>query len=134
MLIELWERLRGYDKWMQVEARIESSTIERSRYIRKGTAYCDFASRHLAVWIDSRGRQQRAEFKVDDRLLSDPFKRRGTETIRYDPQRPERFYSRDLLRTRVRKFLELALYATIVILVVVVVPLTLFFFVFSSRR
>jgi hypothetical protein len=28
MLIEIWERLRGYDKWVQTEAKIESSNLE----------------------------------------------------------------------------------------------------------
>jgi hypothetical protein len=25
MLIEIWERLRGYDKWIQTEATVQSS-------------------------------------------------------------------------------------------------------------
>lgn len=30
MLIELWERLRGYDKWNEAQAKIESSTEKKT--------------------------------------------------------------------------------------------------------
>jgi len=38
MLIELWERLRGYDKWIEANAKISSSDMEKIPYMnRSGT-------------------------------------------------------------------------------------------------
>ena len=31
MLIEIWERPHGYDKWVQTEAKIESSDVEKRK-------------------------------------------------------------------------------------------------------
>jgi hypothetical protein len=40
MLIEIWERLRGYDKWVQTEAKVESSQVEETVHsTRYGIVY-----------------------------------------------------------------------------------------------
>jgi hypothetical protein len=112
MLIEMWERLRGYDKWVETQAKIESSNVKRTSHTdRAGNVSYTWSSGDTLVWADSQGDQRRAEFKVDDE--SPLYQLVGGEsvTIRYDPQNPDHFYFRDLLQSRVRRFFQLVLYA-----------------------
>jgi hypothetical protein len=46
MLIEIWERLRGYDKWIETEAKIESSKVEEEiiRNSHGAVRYCVYSS------------------------------------------------------------------------------------------
>jgi len=111
MLVELWERLRGYDKWIEADAKIESSKVEQAEHVdRGGNVSYTYASGDQVVWTDSRGGRQRADFKVDDE--SPLYQLVGGETvnIRYNPAKPEEFYFRDLLRSRMRRFFQLTFY------------------------
>ena len=72
MLIEIWERLRGYDKWIQTEATIKSSDLEEvevgganSRYyidqpIDEWGSFCEI------VWTDASGKLHTAEYEVSE--------------------------------------------------------------------
>jgi uncharacterized protein DUF3592 len=110
MLIEIWERLRGYDKWTEAEVTIESSDL-LSKGSRYGIGYATpkLASREQIDWSDSEGRRRSAEFEVDDE--SPLYQLLGGErvTIRYNPARPGQYYFRDLLRSRVRRFFQILL-------------------------
>jgi hypothetical protein len=111
MLIELWEKLRGYDKWVEADAKIDSSDVERTSHVdRGGNVSYTYASGDQIVWTDSRGEKQYADFTVDDE--SPLYQLVGGEKvkIRYNPQRPEQFYFRDLLKSRIRRFFQLTLY------------------------
>jgi hypothetical protein len=112
MLIEFWERLRGYDKWVQTEATVESSDVEKvPHYNRGGNVSYTWASGDQLVWTDLQGQRQTAEFKVDEG--SPLFQLIGGEkvTIRYNPANPDEFYYRDLLRSRVNSFFRAMLVA-----------------------
>ncbi len=96
MLIEIWERLRGYDKWIQTEARIESSQIKRT------TGFpASWVSKNKLVWSDRSGEAQRANLTVPDSSPLYKFIEGEAMTIRYNPAEPDRFYLPELLRTRV---------------------------------
>ncbi|MGB7987562.1 MAG: DUF3592 domain-containing protein [Terracidiphilus sp.] len=102
MLIEIWERLRGYDKWVQVEATIESSNVEETKQTLHGQpAPSTWASRDELVWSDRQGQRRSAEFKIPDDSPLYQLIGGETVTIRYNPAKPEKFYYRELLRTRV---------------------------------
>lgn len=62
MLIELWERLRGYDKWVQVEARIESTRVWKQE-TRYGTV--DYSD-DVMLWTDPTGMNHRAPFTTQE--------------------------------------------------------------------
>jgi len=114
MLIELWERLRDYDKWTEVQAKIESSKVKRTSHAdRSGNVTYTWASKDQLVWTDSQGQKHRADFEIDDE--SPLYQLVGGEavTIRYNPANPEQFYFRNLLRSRVRRFFQVAKYAMI---------------------
>jgi hypothetical protein len=109
MLIEIWERLRGYDKWIQTEATVASSTVEETKQTVHGQpAPSTWASGDELVWTDRLGQRQSAEFTVPDD--SPLYQLIGGEkvTIRYNPAQPERFYYRELLRTRVHTAVKTA--------------------------
>lgn len=131
MLIELWEKLRGYHKWVQTEAKVRSSKVEKTaHYGRDGSVSYTWASGDQLVWTDEQGQPQSAEFKVDDE--SPLYQLVGGEsvTIRYNPARPEEFYYRDLLRSRLNFFFRMALVAAVLALFLV---LALSFRLFFGR-
>ena len=103
MLIELWEKLRGYDKWIDVTATIESSKVRKTQHNgRDGSVSYTYDSGDLLSWKDAQGAKHYAPFNVDDE--SPLYQLVGGEfvAIRYNPAYPDRFYFPDLLRSRVR--------------------------------
>ncbi len=111
MLIEIWERLRGYDKWIQVDARIESSNLEEIKhYDRYGEPEpSSWESDDEIVWTDKTGLEQRADFRVPEESPIYQLIDGAIVTIRYNPTSPEEFYYRELLRTRVHTAFKLTL-------------------------
>jgi len=103
MIIELWERLRGYDKWIETTARFEAADVEKHEYVdRYVRSHEIYASCDTLAWADTEGNIHRDTFKVGESsplyLMVD-----GEEvTIRYDPARPGRYYYRALFVSRVR--------------------------------
>jgi len=103
MFLELWERLRGYDQWVETQAAVERSDVSVTSYTgRSGEVIDTYDAGDVITWIDSNGEKQYATFDVEEG--SPLFQLVGGEsvTIRYDPANPDRFYYRDLLRSRVR--------------------------------
>jgi hypothetical protein len=101
MLIEIWERLRGYDKWIETEARVESSkVIETPDAESGGIAY---SCEDVLVWADRQGENQRAYFAVPDGSPLYQFIGGETIKIRYNPAEPDEYYLRELLKIRVRR-------------------------------
>jgi len=112
MLIEIWERLRGYNKWIQTEAKIESSNLENVKTydINGNQAGVTTESDDVLVWTDKMGQRQRAKFCVPEDSPLYQFIGGETVTIRYNPAKPEEFYYRDLLRTKVHTAFKLTLF------------------------
>jgi hypothetical protein len=117
MLIEIWERLRGYDKWLQAEATIESSKVEEQPITNRSGAVMDYAysSGDVLTWTDGNGEKQYADFSVPEE--SPLFQLIGGETvtIRYNPAKPEEFYYRELLRTKVHSAFKTTLICGLII-------------------
>jgi hypothetical protein len=99
MLIELWERLRGYDKWIETEATVESSRVENIQFRNAGYQQSD----DVLLWTDRKGERHRAYFEA--RAGSPPYDLvQGSKVvIRYDPANPDRYYLCELLKNRVVK-------------------------------
>ncbi len=104
MLIEIWERWRGYDKWVQTEAKIESSEIHETDVKNQygQTIVKNYDAGDLITWLDARGEKHRSKFSVGEESPLYQLVDGQTFTIRYDPERPERFYHPDLLRYRAK--------------------------------
>jgi hypothetical protein len=114
MLIEMWERWRGYDKWVRTEAKIESSEIHETDIKNQygQTMVKDYDAGDLITWLDARGEKHQSKFSVGEVSPLYQLVDGQTFTIRYDPEHPERFYHPDLLRYRAK----VAAWATLVLL------------------
>lgn len=114
MLIEIWERLRGYDKWIEASAKIESSDVNRTaHYGRNGDVSYTYDSADELVWMDRQGQKQSAGFSVDDESPIYQLVDGSSVTIRYNPARPDSYYFRALLQSRIRRFFQLVKQASI---------------------
>jgi len=108
--------LRGYDKWIQTEARIESSNLEKvEAYDLNGNQTTISESDDKLVWTDKMGQTQSADFCVPDDSPLYQFIGGETVTIRYNPANPEEFYYRELLRTNVHTAVKSTLFCAFVI-------------------
>ncbi len=133
MLIELWERLRGYDKWIETKAKVRSSTEQKTEQYYRGRKYEIRSSDDGLAWTDTQGVEHSANFDVPED--SPLYQLIGGEsvTIRYDPQDPNRFYYPDLLSSKVKVFAHSA-YLLLLLVILLVVPAVLFRFTFGPRH
>jgi len=90
MLIEIWERLRGYDKWTQTEATILSSDLV-------GQAL----SKNVIEWNDVSGKSHTAKYSVHSSSRLYQLYDGQTVIVRYNQANPDRYYFRELFRYRV---------------------------------
>ena|ERR1700744_1047926 len=101
MLIEIWERLLGFDKWIETEATVTTSDMEKTAHMdRGGHVSYTYGSGDEITWIDESGEKHHAEFKVSDD--SPLYQLVGGEkvTIRYNPSNPDKYHYPELLRAR----------------------------------
>ncbi len=103
MLLECWEQLRGYDKWIQTRAAIERSDVAATPYANRSGEIMGYTydAGDVICWTDSKGEKQYASFEVEEASPLFQLIDGETVSIRYDPAHPDRFYYRDLLRSRV---------------------------------
>ena len=95
MLIEFWERLRGYDKWPETEATIISGQKVR-RALRLRDPKLNRVSADMLVWKDQYARKQYGAFVTYDTSALYQLLEGESILIRYDPSRPNRYYNRSL--------------------------------------
>jgi hypothetical protein len=110
MLIEIWERLRGYDKWIQTEARVESSKVEKRK-----DSYGGWVATNVISWKDQSGETQTSGFSVPGDSPLYQLIGGETVTIRYDPAKPNEHYFRELLRSKVRTVFQTAIIVLILV-------------------
>jgi len=114
MLIERRERWRGYDSWIQTEARIESSDVTENDIKNQygQTIVKDYSAGDRITWVDAEGQKHESKFSVDEESPLYQYVDGETLTIRYDPNRPNRFYQRDLMRSQIK----IAIWSTVIAL------------------
>jgi hypothetical protein len=98
MLIDRWEKFRGYDKWIETAATVESS--KESTYKVKGGEISE--SSDVLMWTDEQQTRHRTSFTVSDGSPLYQLVDGSTVQIRYNPADPENYYIRGLLEERVR--------------------------------
>ncbi len=103
MLIELWERLRGYDRWIETTARFEAADVKKSVHVDSwGRRKAHYASSDTIAWTDQQGNTHRDSFRVSEGSSLYLMVDGEQVTIRYDPARPRRYYYRALFVSRLR--------------------------------
>ena len=103
MLIEIWERLRGYDKWTQTEVTIKSSKLTDLGFgsYRKDSAcrlglYDQWQTKCEFEWIDVQGNSHTSSFTVSERSPLFQVIEGETIPIRFNPANPDKYYIREL--------------------------------------
>ena len=128
MLLRYWERLRGYDRWPQVEGTIQSSRIseEGADQIRgNGEQVYEWRSTNVLVWKDLAGESHSAEFDVSEDSPLFQLYDGQTVPLRFNPANPDEFYLPAVLRSRVAKILKWQILPAILVIVYLVVMLAL---------
>jgi hypothetical protein len=69
----------------------------------------EYASGDFLTWTDRQGEKQYASIPVPDDTPLYQMVGGETVTIRYDPARPDRFYYRELLCTKVHRAVKVTL-------------------------
>jgi hypothetical protein len=102
MLIEIWERLRGYDKWPQTEATIRSSTLAEVEvgHTRSGTPIMETQNTCTLVWRDPKGGEQLDDFSVFESSPLFQLYEGQKVTIHCDPADPGKYFFPELQRSR----------------------------------
>jgi len=117
MLLECWERLCGYDKWIETEATVERSDLReipiRDRFGKVRSF--GYKTRDVITWTDRNGEEHRANFEVGMGSTLYLLAEGQSVVIRYNPCRPARFYLRELLCWRMQLAFKFVL-AVVVIL------------------
>jgi len=132
MLIELWERIRGYNRWVPVEATISSSEMEDHVVEGRGGPSHLYVSADKLSWVDAQGNRHTGECIVPSD--SSLYQLIGGEKvpIRYDPSNPDDFYFPALLKARLYNnsvgVLTVALFLGLIVL-----PLLVFFHVIKMK-
>jgi hypothetical protein len=107
MTTKLWERLRGYDKWIETTASFESAELEKTAHTdRGGNVSYTWSSFDTIAWTDQKGATHRAEFRVPDDSPIYQLVDGNKATIRYNPADPDHFYYPDLLHTRIATLMK----------------------------
>lgn len=114
MLIDLWESLCGYDKWIPAEAVVTSASTEQKLHLdRNGNQYYTTDSADVLMWTDANGKMRRGFFRVPDGSRLYSLLGGDTVKIRYNPQQPDQFYLRELLESRLNRTVKQTLAAVI---------------------
>jgi hypothetical protein len=96
MLIEIWEHLRGYDKWVETRATVVSSETLRKRLGKRiPNPRTDQFSSDLLLWKDQRDEFHCGPFVNHEGSHLFQTLEGETVSIRYDPAKPDRFYTRE---------------------------------------
>lgn len=106
MLIEIWERLWGYDRWIETEATIKSSTLEMPEAGKDKSERRNFNNTYLtwqatceATWTDRSGTLHKGKFVAGERSPLFQLYDGQTVSLRYNPRNPDELYIRGMLRT-----------------------------------
>lgn len=109
MLMELWEWLRGYTKWPQVEAKVEFVKEEHTYHDKDGKElHYSYVTGDRLVWTDAHGERRTAPLKPPGKDPKYQFADGESVSIRYSPAHPEQYYFHKLETMRVRYFFSTA--------------------------
>jgi len=118
MMTKLWERVLGYDKWIETTATFEAADVQKTpHYGRDGSVSYTYNSLDKISWTDQSGSTHRADFRVPDDSPIYQLVDGNQATIRYDPAQPSRFYYPDLFRTRITIVLQRVGYAILFLVI-----------------
>jgi hypothetical protein len=115
-MIDFWERFRGYSKWTQTVATVQSSTLDSVSFgsasemkAGKGQPLV-WQSECKIVWEDLQGNQYTATFEAFEESPLYQLCDGDTVNIRFNPRRPTEFYLRGLFQSDLTYTWKMAIY------------------------
>jgi hypothetical protein len=110
MLMEMWEWLRGYNKWAPAEATVVFVKEEHTYPGSDGKElHYSYVTGDRLEWTDAGGEKRSAPLKPAGKDPKYQFAEGETVSIRYDPASPDQYYFRGLDKMRVRYAISTAL-------------------------
>ena len=95
MLIEIWERLRGYDKWVPAEAYVCSVTEIRKKLGKRYQIPADIQfSGQLLLWFDDYELPSFGTFVTHETSPLYQLLEGESIVILYNPAKPDQYYCR----------------------------------------
>ena len=90
-MIELWEKLRGYDKWVEGEGRVVEASVDKGELSSK--VVCRIA------WKDQTGQEHETRIDADEESPLFQLSEEDAVKIRFNPARPEEVYIPGLIES-----------------------------------
>jgi hypothetical protein len=128
MLIEFWEKFRGYNKWVDATATIKSSKLNEQvvGHDRAGRAFYGWFGDEWLTWKDSSGVEQSEPMTVSEDSPVFQCIEGNTIVVRYNPADPSEFYIREQLKYQLNRAVKIILWISVVIAAVVALSFALF--------
>lgn len=115
MLIEIWEHLRGYDKWTPAIATVQSTELSRVGEIGNDKSKPPVALGWESVceikWKDQDQAERAAVFRVYEESPLYQLVEGNTVDIRFNPANPSEYYLRGLIESGVVRAWRFTAYA-----------------------
>ena len=125
MLPKNWAKLRGNDKWIDVEARVIESCVRDLDMLggpsSKKTKPMYFAALVRIAWLDISGVTHSGEFEAPEDSPLFQLIEGDSIAIRYNPRAPDEFNVRGLARDQALSVAKKVVFATVVGAVVILV-------------
>lgn len=114
MLIEWWERMRGYDKWTTIGATVQSTTLSRvgeiSNSKSKPPQALGWESICQIKWRDQNQIEHTAVFKAFEESPLYQLCEGDTLNIRFNPASPSEYYVPGLIQSTFIRTWKLTVY------------------------
>lgn len=128
MLIQIWERLCGYDNWTPATATVLSSSLAGvgvggsvEAMPKKGEVVVGWKSCCRIAWADHDGAQHTATFEAYEESPLYQLCDGDTVDIRFNPDHPDEFYLPGLLQSRLVSAWKFGLFAVMIVLACILV-------------
>src|SRR5580692_5856542 len=120
MLIELFARLRGYDKWTPAVATVQSTTLSRVGDVgndkSKPALALGWESACKIKWQDRNQIEHTAVFQAFEESPLYQLCEGDTVNIRFNPAKPSEYYLPGLIQSGLTRTWKLTVYALMLII------------------
>ena len=119
MLIQIWERLRGLNRWSPTVATIQASAPQAIDFGKENSTPLAWQSVCKIAWRDQSGVEHTAEFEAYEESPLYQLCEGDKVEIRVNPQEPAEFYLPGLLQSKLTRAWRLAIFVVLFALVAV---------------
>jgi hypothetical protein len=119
MLIELWEHLRGYDKWTPAVAKVQSTALSRVGEIGSDQSKLPLGWESVCTirWQDQNQIERTAVFRAFEESPLYQLIEGDTVNIRFNPAKPSGYYVPGLMQSGFTRMWKMTVYALTLLIV-----------------